>query len=398
MTHKLFTLPVCLLMAASLVAQEKPFVITGQIKGKKEGYIYLTYRPLEKYDSAKIVNGRFVFKGKLDGPAEASLLMDKSPRSFEKYTQVYITPGTMQLTVDYNNFSEGIVLKGSPVQADADLLKRLIAPVMIKLKPISDSFSHANDVYIAAIRAKKDEATLDQLKNEADAIKERMEPYQEQIGDIQEKFMDTHPTSFVTASMLRYKIGGMPVQEGEARYEKLTAHTKNSSLGKEIKEELDGLRAGSPGAKAFVFTAQELRGAPLSLADYKGKYVLLDFWASWCVPCRKSNPHLKELYAKYSGKGFEIIGVSDDDNHEDAWKKAVEKDGVGIWKHVLRGFDLQKLLKKEKNVNDISNYYGIHSLPTKILVGPDGVIVGRYGGGGEDDDAMDAKLKEIFGS
>ena len=166
---------------------------------------------------------------------------------------------------------------------------------------------------------------------------------------------------------------------------------------KTIKEDLDGLSMGSPGAKAYMFSSTELRGAPLSLSEYKGKYVLLDFWASWCVPCRKSNPHLLSLYSKYKDKGFEIIGISDDDGKPEAWHKAVEKDQIGVWKHILRGLDMDKRLKGEPNPYDISQYYGIHSLPTKILIDPNGVIIGRYGGGGENDEAMDQKLSEIFG-
>jgi thiol-disulfide isomerase/thioredoxin len=136
----------------------------------------------------------------------------------------------------------------------------------------------------------------------------------------------------------------------------------------------------------------------LKLTDFRGKYVLVDFWASWCVPCRAGNPHLLSLYAKYKDKGFEIIGVSDDDSNHEAWKKAVEKDGIGVWKHVLRG------LKRDPNSEygfdksaSISDRYGISSLPTKILIDPAGVIIGRYGGGGEDDAAMDKKLAEVFG-
>jgi len=123
--------------------------------------------------------------------------------------------------------------------------------------------------------------------------------------------------------------------------------------------------------------------------------VLLDFWASWCAPCRKGNPHLLELYERYRSRGLEIIGVSDDDSKPEAWKKAVEKDGIGVWKHVLRG------LKRTANggydnSEDKSKSYGIHTLPTKILIDPTGKIIGRYGGGGEQEEAMDAKLAALF--
>ena len=103
------------------------------------------------------------------------------------------------------------------------------------------------------------------------------------------------------------------------------------------------------------------------------------------------------LYSLYRDKGFEIIGVSDDDRNHEAWKNAVDKDGIGVWKHVLRGFDLDKRMKGEKNPFDISEKYGIATLPTKILVDPDGRIIGRYGESIEDVEAMDKKLSTIFG-
>jgi thiol-disulfide isomerase/thioredoxin len=143
------------------------------------------------------------------------------------------------------------------------------------------------------------------------------------------------------------------------------------------------------------FTALDINGKSLQLSDFKGKYVLLDFWASWCVPCRKGNPHLKELYAKYQSKGCEVIGVSDDDRNHDAWKKAVDQDGLP-WHQVLRGLDIDKKMRGIKNESDISEKYGINSLPTQILIDATGKIIGRYGGGGEPHEALDKKLADIF--
>ncbi|HWJ92374.1 MAG TPA: TlpA disulfide reductase family protein [Flavisolibacter sp.] len=383
-----------LMMAGFANAQEKPFTIAGNIKGKTSGYIYLSYNGRD-YDSSLINSGRFSFKGNLSGPAQAMVMMDRNARFFDKYVQLYITPGAMKLSLDYDNFTDGAVLSGSLVQAEADVLNKSRAPVMAKIKPLSDAYNKVNNAYIDAIKAKKDEATLAALKDAANQAKDLMDPYYEQLAEVDRVFMDSHPGSYVTASILRYRISAMPLQEGEARFSKLTDAVKNSSLGKEIKTELDGLRMGSPGAKAFVFASSELRGASLSLADYKGKYVLLDFWASWCVPCRKGNPHLLSLYSKYRDKGFEIIGISDDDSKPEAWQKAVDKDGIGVWKHVLRGLKWNGNMPDRST--DISDNYGIHSLPTKILIDPDGVIIGRYGGGGESDEAMDKKLSEIFG-
>ncbi|UMB62212.1 TlpA family protein disulfide reductase [Lutibacter sp. A80] len=123
----------------------------------------------------------------------------------------------------------------------------------------------------------------------------------------------------------------------------------------------------------------------------------MDFWASWCVPCRKGNPHLLDIYAKYKSKGLEILGVSDDDRNPNAWRKAVKDDEIGVWRHVLRGIKVDRSNGMYKVLDDgVSRDYNISSLPTKILVGPDGIIIGRYNGGKDDDDKMDKKLIEIF--
>ena len=158
-------------------------------------------------------------------------------------------------------------------------------------------------------------------------------------------------------------------------------------------KDIESLRLGVPGTEAYAFAATDINGKEFRLAGLRGKVVLLDFWASWCAPCRASNPHLKELYAKYKDKGFEVVCIADDDTNPDAWRQAVEKDGIGAFHHVLRGFKMADGVQDHSA--DISEHYGIHFLPTKILVGKNGMIVGRYGGG--EVEQLDAKLAEIFG-
>jgi thiol-disulfide isomerase/thioredoxin len=129
------------------------------------------------------------------------------------------------------------------------------------------------------------------------------------------------------------------------------------------------------------------------LASLVGKkYVLLDFWASWCVPCRQGNPHLKELYQKYKDD-LVVVCVSDDDSAPDKWRAAVEQDGLHDFYHVLRG--LKRVPGGGFNRSgDIDELYGIRALPTKILIDNSGTIVARYGSNGA---ALDARLEEIFG-
>ncbi|NIG55109.1 AhpC/TSA family protein [Chitinophaga sp. Cy-1792] len=381
---------------------QSPFTINGNIKGLNGGYIYLSYATSgDAYtqDSTTVKNGRFTFKGKLSEPTQARLYYDKQQAmmSADASATLFIEPGTMTLTGDKTAISKS-KLTGSATQKEQEELDALRADVNAKLKPLSAQYNKLNGQLIAMHKSKATEEEREAFKSKVTAVKDQMEPYYDQMEKIDMDFIKSHPASYVAASILRWRVSGIPLQEGEQYYAAMPAALQQSNDGKQIRKELDGLKMGSPGSEAHVFAKKDINGENLSLADFKGKYVLVDFWASWCVPCRKSNPHLKTLYAKYKDKGFEIIGISDDDRNDAAWKKAVAQDGIGIWKHVLRGLDMDRRMANKPNPEDISDYYGIHSLPTKILIDPNGMIIGRYGGGGENDEAMDKKLAAIFGN
>jgi len=236
---------------------------------------------------------------------------------------------------------------------------------------------------------------LDSLRTEKDheknaEIRERLAPFFNETTHADYVFFHKHPQSYVTAFMLRFHISDLTLDSLQLFYDRLGKKLQQTTYGKEVAVEMQQLRGGSPGSMAKDFTKTDINNNKVSLADFKGKYVLLDFWASWCVPCRKGNPHLKELYAKYKDKGIEFIGISDDDRDTTAWKKAVEKDGLP-WRQVLRG------LKYENGTfdrsNDVSEKFGIHTLPTKILIDPKGSIIGRYG---EEEAELDKMLEQIF--
>jgi thiol-disulfide isomerase/thioredoxin len=380
-------------------AQDGSFTLQGKIKGQSSGLLKLSY-PTEDggyiQDSTAIQSGKFQFKGKVAGPVMAYIVGAVKSQGFDdpNMATFFIEPGKLSMDLTAGDF-KNLKLKGSKTQDELVALNLLKKTQLEQMRVLSAAYDKANMIYIAARKAGKSETELEVLKEAANTEKDKMDPLREEMDKIDIEYIRTHPDSDYAAYALSWKVSSLPIKESELLYAKLSDRIKQSSYGKKIADEIKSLQGGSPGGVASLFSSVDISGQPISLADFKGKkYVLLDFWASWCVPCRKGNPHLLSLYSKYKDKGLEIIGVSDDDSNHEAWKKAVAKDQIGVWKHVLRG--LKMVGNTFDKSNDISEPYAIHTLPTKILIDKNGIIIGRYGGGGENDEAMDKKLAEIF--
>jgi thiol-disulfide isomerase/thioredoxin len=175
---------------------------------------------------------------------------------------------------------------------------------------------------------------------------------------------------------------------GKELYGGLSEKGKESIYAKMFKQTSDrqGKLEGSKGQQAPAFTLTDKDGKNLSLSDYKGKYLLMDFWGSWCGPCRQSHPHLVELYNKYKGVNFDIVGLaSERDTLGERWRKAIADDKL-TWKQA----NLATNSKGEEVLDD----YNVRAFPTKILINPKGEIMAFYVGGSSE---LDDKLKEIFG-
>lgn len=367
---------------SQLVTAQQKFSISGTVTGNAPTKYYLQYSNGTKRitDSAEVKNGKFSFTGTLLQPTPgvfSAALSNNLSGNKKEQAYLFIEPVAMTINVANGDLTT-TVLKGSVSNDENVQLEKEKEIATAKYQPL-----------LEALRNEKDH-------DKAGAIREQLAPYFNTNSQLSRKFIREHHNSYLSVYLMRFEIGSMKLDSAKYYYNSLSAALKQSKDGLDIAKEIKKLEQGSPGSIAFNFSKADINGQPLSLSDFKGKYVLVDFWASWCVPCRAGNPHLLELYKQYKDKGFEVISVSDDDRNHDAWKKAVEKDGIGVWKHVLRGLDMNRRLKNEPNPEDISEHFGIHSLPTQILIDPKGVIVARYGGGGEEHEALDVKLKEVL--
>lgn len=179
------------------------------------------------------------------------------------------------------------------------------------------------------------------------------------------------------------RVGGYDpdYKEMKVLFKKLDKNVKKSNEGKVFERYLKNLENVSIGKKAPGITQFDVDGNPYSLQNLKGKYVLIDFWASWCPPCREENPNLVSTYAEFKDKNFEILGVSFDKNF-DSWKKAIKDDNL-TWKHIS---DLQHWN------NGAAGIYGVKAIPQNVLVDPNGIIIARNLHG----EALKSKLREIL--
>ena len=232
---------------------------------------------------------------------------------------------------------------------------------------------------------------------EKEEIREQLEDLTERINAMNLEFMQSYPESNMSVLLMRSAIALLDCKTAETIYNSFTENAKNSAFGKEIFAKLEKRRISEPGQKAKLFVKTDINGEELNLPELnKDHYILLDFWASWCEPCRRGNPHLKELYKKYGPKGLLIVCVADDDRRQDDWKMAIETDGTEEFRHVLNG--IKYTGSGSDRVIDLSEAlsedFGTLVLPTKFLIDKNGIIVLNCT---SDTKALDAKLKEIFG-
>lgn len=381
MKKNVFLYLYCLLVISSCTnVNNQSFTLKGKIGDWNDpATIYLSYwnEGSEYKDSTLLRNGSFSFTGSVGEPAPARLIFD--------YSGEGMIPAAQSGHILYLYLENGTVKLNSPDSLQNSLFVD---------SPINDehlSYLDYIDGQIQDLAARMNQkvmlATPEQL-NDTTFMAQLNSEYKQLLDERtrkQQQYVREHPDSYFSVVAISESVSSkFNVDEIEPLFLSINEKYRETYSGKAFAQRIEAARTIGIGKKAPDFTQNDPDGNPVSLSDFSGKYLLLDFWASWCGPCRQENPNLVKAYAAYKDKGFEILGVSlDNQDGKEAWLNAIKKDGL-TWTQVS---DLNSWN------NEVARSYGVRAVPQSYLIDPQGIIVAQDLRG----EALDEKLVEIFG-
>lgn len=366
-------------LAPFYLAAQNGYTIKGQV-GKlnkpAKAFLLINNEGKQTLDSVWISNGKFEFKGTLSSPMDANIRVkhdgqkdDPAKRSGFDIRALLLGNETIILTA--KDSVKNAVISGSPLNAENE-------KVTAYLKPIYAQYEALNEEYKAQPEAKKQDKAYIQT------LEDRTKVIEKEIIVAKTAYIQKNPDQHMALMAFNSMLGPeFDVPAMEKLFAGLNEKLRTSYLGKEAEAKVLKLKRTLEGIEATDFAQPDADGKMVKLSDYRGKYVLVDFWASWCAPCRRENPNLVKAYAQYKEKGFEILGVSMDKASDKAkWLKAVEDDKL-TWKQVadLKGWD-----------NEAGLLYDVKAIPMNFLIDPSGKIIAKYLRGEE----LNKKLEDIF--
>ena len=362
-------------LPALLFAQTARFTVQGNVANfNAPAKVYIQYRKEGKtvVDSTVLKDGKFTFTGDAAAsPMSGYILFNEKGsgmNSTRDYHSIYFEPGTITVTTADKMVNAKIT--GTKTNKENEAYN-------LAMKPVNDAYT--------ALEAKQKAATEEQQKSPAFIKQGKLDEkaIEQQEKAINKQFIISNPDSYISLNALQSYTYSADYVDIAPLYEGLSANVKASAGGKAFADILPKLKAVALGAMAPEFAEADTAGKMVSLSSFRGKYVLIDFWASWCGPCRQENPNVVKAFNQYKGKNFTILGVSlDRPNAKEAWLKAIHKDGLN-WTQVS---DLQFWKSKTADI------YGVRAIPQNFLLDPNGKIIGKNLRG----DDLNDKLAEIF--
>jgi thiol-disulfide isomerase/thioredoxin len=355
---------------------QEGFTVTMRIKGLGDHLIKASIQRNGKYvidTLTKIDTDLVVWKGKTVDPQLVRVeVMD---------TSLYLRVGKAVMAPPALSF----LLTNTEIEIEADA-KQIFTGTIESKDPEVQLY---NGIRKADLEDAKENWALQQTQNKKRNLNDTVGNYEitQRLQYLKKKnqamriqFLNDNPATFTSLLVLQSLFLILPISESETKFYALTEEQKNSNTGKALILKIESNKSTATGKPVIPFAQIGMDGTMVDVNAYKGKVVLIDFWGSWCVPCRISHPALKELYDQYKSKGFEIIGISneiansnrDKKKQDIAWRKAVKEDGLS-WPQILY----------DPAIKDIVKEYDINGYPTKFLIDQNGKFVMRILGNSE---------------
>lgn len=341
------------------------YTITGTVEGATDGdtvFLKATQgRQFIKLDSAIIKDGTFILKGKQDTAVNRYITYNAIGKE-NLMIDFFLENGKININLTRNNDSA----TGTPCNDAYQEIRTQLNDLSAQRSSIYESMT---DTTLTDAQRQAKDQDIEKLENK--------------MMDVLKAGITKNITNAVGIYLLKQNFYYMGVEELEPLVNQIPDAYKNDEVLIKIKENVKKMKATAVGQKFTDFEMKTPEGATVRLSDYagKGKIVLVDFWASWCGPCRREMPNLVEAYTKYKNKNFEIVGVSLDQNR-DAWKEAISKLNI-TWPQMS---DL-----KYWNCEG-AQLYAVSSIPHTILINEDGIIIAR----GLHGEEIQAKLAELL--